>query len=67
MSKGIAILGWGSLIYELGELESYVASDWKDGGPKLPIEFSRVSSSRDGALTLVIDEKNGVETLPNTF
>jgi len=61
MSKRIAILGWGSLIYDLGELESHVASDWKDGGPQLPIEFSRVSSSRDGALTLVIDEENGVD------
>ena len=61
MSKRIAILGWGSLIYDLDELEPHVTSDWKDGGPQLPIEFSRVSSSRDGALTLVIDEENGVE------
>lgn len=60
MSNRIAILGWGSLIYDLGELESHVGSDWKDGGPQLQIEFSRVSSSRDGALTLVIDEENGV-------
>ena len=62
MDSGIAILGWGSLTYELEELKNHVSSEWKDGGPQLPIEFSRVSSSRDKALTLVIDEENGVDT-----
>ena len=51
----IAILGWGSLIWDKGELP--VKGEWRQGGPSLPIEFSRVSS--DCRLTLVIDHKNG--------
>ena len=48
----IAILGWGSLIWNQNGLP--VKGQWKKNGPVLPIEFSRVS--RDGRLTLVIDE-----------
>jgi hypothetical protein len=62
----IAILGWGSLIRELGCLEDYVHLPWKPGGPLLPLEFSRKSETRKGALTLVIDQKNGVK-LPTRF
>jgi hypothetical protein len=51
----IAILGWGSLIWDPGALA--LASEWTPGGPTLPIEFSRVS--RNGRLTLVIDPVNG--------
>ncbi len=47
----IAILGWGSLIWDPRELPHY--GPWKMGGPTLPIEFSRVS--RDCRLTLVLD------------
>jgi len=32
---------------------------WRFDGPLLPLEFSRISKSRSGALTLVIDRKNG--------
>lgn len=49
----IAILGWGSLIWELGKLH-IVDDAWHLGGPELPIELSRVSQSR-GYLTYVID------------
>jgi len=52
----IAILGWGSLIWDQRDLP--IDGNWHKGGPILPIEFSRISS--DGRLTLVIDEKNGV-------
>jgi hypothetical protein len=52
----IAILAWGSLIWDQRELPTL--GEWRKGGPVLPIEFSRVSSG--GRLTLVIDEKNGV-------
>jgi uncharacterized protein YdaT len=55
----IAILAWGSLLWEKGNLA--LRANWAPGGPELPLEFSRVSESRDGALTLVIDPKNGVE------
>jgi hypothetical protein len=51
----IAILAWGSLVWDPHGLP-YV-KPWKQGGPVLPIEFSRVSS--DKRLTLVIDEENG--------
>jgi hypothetical protein len=34
---------------------------WTVGGPSLPLEFCRVSRSRGGALTLVIDEVYGVD------
>lgn len=52
----ITILGWGSLIWDQRDLP--ISGDWQLGGPALPIEFSRIS--RDGRLTLVIDECNGV-------
>jgi hypothetical protein len=47
----IAILGWGSLIWDPRELP--YCPPWRIGGPTLPIEFSRMSG--DGRLTLVID------------
>jgi hypothetical protein len=59
----IALLGWGSLLWEDGsELEAW-HEPWLNEGPILRIEFSRVSSSRGGALTLVIDPENGVPTM----
>jgi len=47
----IAILGWGSLVWDPRDLPHY--GPWKKDGPKLPIEFSRISG--DSRLTLVID------------
>ena len=46
----IAILGWGSLIWCPGSLR--IRTAWRLDGPRLPIEFARIS--RDGRLTLVI-------------
>lgn len=56
----IAILAWGSLIWD----DRWPAfddqrGDWLEDGPVLPLEFSRVSKTRKGALTLVIDPDNG--------
>ena len=51
----IAILGWGSLIWDPRDL--YHDDTWQRGGPILPLEFSRISS--DGRLTLVIDQNYG--------
>jgi len=53
----IAILGWGSLIKEPRDLP--IVGEWQPDGPKLWIEFSRISrkGERAGCLTLVIDEK----------
>ncbi|MHB8521524.1 MAG: hypothetical protein ACYDH9_12305 [Limisphaerales bacterium] len=53
----IAILGWGSLIKEPRGLP--IEGEWQSDGPKLWIEFSRISQrgARAGCLTLVIDER----------
>ncbi len=53
----IAILAWGSLVWNPGNLK--INGSWSNQGPILNIEFSRVS--KDGRLTLVIDPDNGVE------
>lgn len=53
----IVVLAWGSLVWDPGVLR--LAGNWMMGGPILPIEFSRISDN--GRLTLVIDERHGVE------
>lgn len=60
MTVRIALLGWGSLLWEGGNTFDDRHEPWQCDGPSLRIEFSRVSSSRGGALTLVIDPENGV-------
>ncbi len=57
----IAILGWGSLIKEPRELP--IVGKWREDGPVLWIEFSRISrdGERAGRLTLVIDERSTEE------
>lgn len=54
----IAIIGWGSLIWDPRELPR--EGVWQEDGPIIKIEFSRVS--QDCRLTLVVDENNGLET-----
>ena len=58
----IAILGWGSLLWEGGEEFDRWHDRWKDDGPSLKLEFSRISESRLGALTLVIEPEHGSPT-----
>jgi hypothetical protein len=55
----IAILGWGSLVWDPQSLKDHLEDNgnFKQGGPKLLLEFSRISEDR--RLTLVVDEKNG--------
>jgi hypothetical protein len=57
----IAILGWGSLIKEPRGLP--IEGAWQPDGPKLWIEFSRISTKgkRARCLTLVLDERRGTE------
>lgn len=55
----IAILGWGSLLWDEDPVFDHNHGSWAFDGPNLRIEFSRISQSRDGALTLVIDPENG--------
>jgi hypothetical protein len=58
----IAILGWGSLLWEGGpEFDNWI-EPWQYDGPTFKIEFSRVSEKRFGALTLVIDTEHGFST-----
>jgi hypothetical protein len=51
----IAVLAWGSLFWDRGSLA--VAGDFEALGPRLAIEFCRISG--DGRLTLAIDESFG--------
>jgi hypothetical protein len=56
----IAIIGWGSLIWDLDDLASKVSGGWATGaGPVLPIEFSRISPKRLMSLVAVIDPEHG--------
>ena len=57
----IAILGWGSLLWDERPEFDETHDDWQPDGPILPLEFSRVSGSRKRALTLVIDSENGTD------
>ncbi|NRT10546.1 hypothetical protein [Flavobacterium sp. 14A] len=54
----IAILGWGSLLWQPKDLQFDKETGWTANGPFLPIEFARIS--KDGRLTLVIT-KNATE------
>ncbi|WP_414147689.1 hypothetical protein ACMGGR_19885 [Erwinia sp. BNK-24-b] len=49
----IACLGWGSLIWKPGVLP--VAGEWKQDGPRLPIEFSRISDGGELATAICLN------------
>lgn len=55
----IAILAWGSLLWECWPEFDRWHTDWMPDGPTLKLEFSKVSDTRLGALTLVIDDEHG--------
>ena len=55
----IAILGWGSLLWEQRAEFDKQHEAWQFDGPSLKLEFSRVSQTRNDALTLVLDINNG--------
>jgi len=48
MPPRVAILGWGSLLWEGGSAFDKWHDDWRCDGPILNLEFSRVSASRLG-------------------
>ncbi len=57
----IAIIGWGSLIWDIEILAPYVTGDWQmNAGPQLPMEFSRVSPKRKLGLAVCLDPVVGV-------
>jgi len=55
----IACLGWGSLIWSPRELP--VEGGWRPDGPRLPIEFARVSADR--RLTLAVNRGSPLVTV----
>lgn len=59
----IAILGWGSLLWDHDQEFDAQHDSWNYDGPTLNLEFSRVSRKRAGALTLAIDDDHGVPTV----
>lgn len=60
MDIPIAILGYGSLIWDLDDLAPRVRGEWRmAAGPALPLEFSRVSPKRKQSLVVVIDTDAG--------
>ncbi len=59
--EGYAILGWGSLIWDLDNLAPHVRGGWEmGGGPVLPMEFTRVSPKRKMGLVVCLDAVHGV-------
>ena len=60
MPARYAILAWGSLIWDLDDLAPHVEGTWRmAAGPMLPLEFSRISPKRRGALVLCLDPAHG--------
>ena len=58
--SGYAILGWGSLIWDLDNLAPHVRGGWAMGaGPVLPMEFTRISPKRKMALVVCLDAVHG--------
>ena len=55
----VVILGWGSLLWDVRPEFSRFHGAWELDGPILPLEFSRISATRERSLTLVLDEANG--------
>lgn len=60
MRARIAVIGWGSLLWDLDDLAPHVDLPWAmEAGPRLPLEFSRISPKRLMGLALCIDEACG--------
>lgn len=52
----IAVIAWGSLVWDPREL--LIHGNFKPKGPTLPLEFARIS--KDGRLTLAISKRHGI-------
>ncbi len=61
MTGRIVILGWGSLLWDLDDLAPKVEGNWAlRAGPRLPMEFSRISPKRRLSLVVCLDPEHGV-------
>lgn len=59
--NGYAIVGWGSLIWDIENLAPHVRGDWEIGaGPALPMEFTRISPKRKLGLVVCLDAVHGI-------
>ena len=55
-----AVIGWGSLIWDLENLAARVEGGWRmREGPLVPLEFSRVSPKRKMGLVVCLDTEHG--------
>lgn len=64
----IAIIGYGSLLWDLDDLAPHVKGGWHvDRGPRLPVEFALVSRKRNRALAAVIDHAVGEHCLASVI
>ncbi|MEX2519150.1 MAG: hypothetical protein WD969_07465 [Paracoccaceae bacterium] len=64
----IAIIGWGSLIWDLDDLAPRVEGAWlMRAGPVLPFEFSRISPKRKLALAVCLDADRGAPCPTNAI
>lgn len=58
----IAIIGWGSLIWDLDVLAQQTDLNWQmNAGPRLTMEFTRISPKRKFGLAVCLDDVSGVE------
>ena len=68
MDKPIAVIGFGSLIWDLEILTPLVRGPWQmDKGPLLPLEFTRISPKRKLALALCIDLMDGKDCMTSVI
>lgn len=60
MKSAVAIIGYGSLVWDLEILAPWVEGPWRmRAGPALPLEFSRISPKRRMGLVVCIDPALG--------
>lgn len=60
--RNYAVLGWGSLIWDLDDLAPKVTLPWRmREGPRLPMEFTRISPKRKMGLAVCLDTDHGVD------
>lgn len=62
----VAVLGWGSLIWNPGCLR-LADGEWRPDGPVLPIEFARISGSGEEPERLTLTLREGAQDVPTLW